>query len=145
VEDEIQGVVLTFTDITARKQAEEARRKSEARLNAFVKATSDLIYRMSPDWSEVYHMEGRPLVDPDDPERTWLEAIVPDEERDRVAAAIRDARDTERPLHLEHRVVQPDGSQGWMASRAVPIRDEDGTLVEWFGTSTDITDRKAPE
>ena len=32
-----------------------------------------------------------------------------------------------------------------MASRAVPIRDEDGTLVEWFGTSTDITDRKAPE
>jgi two-component system CheB/CheR fusion protein len=146
VEDEIQGVVLTFIDITARKQAEAARRRSEARLDAFVRATSDIIYRMSPDWSEMYHLEGRDvLTDTEEPRQTWVEDYIPDDERDRVMAAIEEAIETKSPFHLEHRVVQVDGTEGWVESRAVPMRDDDGEIVEWFGTATDITDRKDTE
>src|SRR5690606_29452869 len=36
-----------------------------------------------------------------------------------------------------------DGSYRWFLSRAVPIRDEAGNIVRWFGTSTDITDQRA--
>ncbi|WP_142859551.1 hypothetical protein [Salinigranum halophilum] len=39
-------------DISERRESEEAVRESEARLEAFVTATSDVVYRMSPDWSE---------------------------------------------------------------------------------------------
>src|SRR6185503_4272551 len=34
-----------------------------------------------------------------------------------------------------------DGSYRWFLSRAVPIRDGAGTIVRWFGTNTDVTDR----
>ncbi|PQJ26959.1 hypothetical protein BSZ35_18745 [Salinibacter sp. 10B] len=146
VKDEIQGVVLTFVDITARKHAEEARRKSEARLDAFVRATSDIIYRMSPDWSEMHHLEGRELLDDTaEPRQTWIEDYIPDDERDRVMAAIEEAIEQKDPFHLEHRVVQADGTEGWVESRAVPIIGEDGEIVEWFGTATDITARRDME
>jgi two-component system CheB/CheR fusion protein len=146
VEDEIQGVVLTFIDITARKHAEKARRRTEARLDAFVQATSDVRFRMSPDWSETYALDGGNVVAaPDDAEASWIEAAVPDDERARVMAAIEEAIEQKDPLHLEHRVVQADGTEGWVESRAVPILDADEEIVEWFGTATDITDRKAAE
>ncbi len=46
----------------------------------------------------------------------------------------------EKPLRikltfeLEHRVYRPDGSIGWTFSRAVPILDAAGNIIEWFGT-----------
>jgi two-component system CheB/CheR fusion protein len=142
VEDEIQGVVLTFIDITARKHAEKARRRTEARLDAFVRATSDIIFRMSPDWSETYALDGGDVVaDTDDAQASWIEDALPNDERDRVTAAIEEAIEQKRPLQLEHRVVQADGTEGWVESRAVPIIGEDGEIVEWFGTATDITER----
>lgn len=42
---------------------------------------------------------------------------------------------------LEHRVLRPDGSIGWTASRAVPICDANGSVLEWFGAAADITAR----
>ncbi len=45
---------------------------------------------------------------------------------------------------MEHRVKRADGATGWAHSGAVPIL-EDGEIVEWFGTSTDITERKERE
>jgi len=39
---------------------------------------------------------------------------------------------------VEHRLCRHDGEYRWMISRAVPVRDEDGTIVKWFGTAVDI-------
>ena len=41
---------------------------------------------------------------------------------------------------IEHRLCRHDGEYRWMISRAVPVRDEDGTIVRWFGTAVDIHD-----
>jgi PAS domain S-box-containing protein len=38
-----------------------------------------------------------------------------------------------------------DGNYRWFLSRAVPIRDPEGKVLRWFGTNTDITDRKKSE
>jgi PAS domain S-box-containing protein len=46
---------------------------------------------------------------------------------------------------LEHRVLRADRTPGWTFSRAVPILDEDGEILEWFGTASDITERKTAE
>jgi signal transduction histidine kinase len=48
-------------------------------------------------------------------------------------------------FELEHRVRRTDGTLGWTYSRAVPLLDANGAIVEWFGAVTDVTARKEAE
>lgn len=48
-------------------------------------------------------------------------------------------------FELEHRVRRPDGTLAWTLSRAVPLLDEDGEIIEWVGAATDVTERKQAE
>jgi PAS domain S-box-containing protein len=59
--------------------------------------------------------------------------------------AIKEAIRNKSVLELEHRVLRLDGSVGWTFSRAVPLLDEKGEIVEWFGAASDITERKPAE
>src|SRR5437870_10707746 len=52
---------------------------------------------------------------------------------------------TRKPFESEHRVRGADGMYRWMLVRAAPLRDEQGNIVRWYGTSTDIEDRKRAE
>jgi light-regulated signal transduction histidine kinase (bacteriophytochrome) len=45
-------------------------------------------------------------------------------------------------FQLEYRVLKANGTLGWTSSRAVPIINRDGELVEWFGAASDITEKK---
>jgi HTH-type transcriptional regulator, bacterioopsin transcriptional activator and related proteins len=133
-------------DITERKQHEQALRENKERLDAFVTATSDAVYRMSLDWSEMCYLEGREFIpDTEKIRATWLEEYIPEDERKRVVAAIDEAIETRDTFELEHEVVQVDGTRGWIQSYAVPILDDDGDIIEWFGAATDITERKRTE
>lgn len=49
---------------------------------------------------------------------------------------------TGAPYEMQHRLVRADKSSRWFLTRAVPMRDESGSIVRWFGTSTDIHDQK---
>ncbi|ELY60142.1 PAS/PAC sensor protein [Natronococcus amylolyticus DSM 10524] len=130
----------------AKERAHERLRESERRLDAFVTATTELVYRMSPDWTEMYELDGRGLLDDtDDPLDTWLEEYIPRDEQQRVRDAVDEAIESESTFELEHEVLRADGTRGWVESRAVPIRDEEGAIVEWFGAATDVTERKRIE
>jgi len=48
-------------------------------------------------------------------------------------------------FQLEHAVLRLDGTQGWTSSRAIPMLDSRGEIVEWFGAASDITERKTAE
>lgn len=136
----------TVADITERKRAEDRLRESEQRFRALVTATSDVVYRMSPDWSELQPLDGRGLVlSTDVPTRDWMQKNVPPFEHDRVKDAIQKAVAGKLTFELEHQVLRPDGSFGWTFSRAVPILDDDGHIVEWFGMASDVTARKRAE
>src|SRR5207244_12046418 len=52
---------------------------------------------------------------------------------------------TGKPFESEHRVRGADGMYRWMLVRAAPPCDEQGTIVRWYGASTDIEDRKRAE
>jgi PAS domain-containing protein len=124
-------------------QTEEMLRVSEERLRAFMTASFDVVYRMSPDWSEMRYLQGREFIpDTDRPSRTWLEEYIDPEDQPHVLAVIREAIRTKSMFALEHRVRRVDGSLGWTSSRAVPLLDEKGEIVEWVGTARDITERK---
>ena len=67
-------------------------------------------------WNPPFHPDDRPLAS-----RLWA-----------------DATRTGDPYEIEYRLRRHDGVYRWMLGRAVPLRDESGEIVKWFGTCTDI-------
>jgi PAS domain S-box-containing protein len=129
-----------------RKLAEAALRASEARLHALVTASSEVMYRMSPDWSEMRQLHGGDFIaDTEEPTRNWLQQYIHPDDQPRVLAAIDEAIRTKSMFEMEHRVLRVNGSLGWTFSRAVPLQDANGEIIEWFGAATDITQRKQAE
>lgn len=118
----------------------------EQRLHALIEASSDVLYRMSPDWGEMRQLEGGGfLPNTSDTNRAWLMDYIPDDDQVTVTAAINEAIRTKSVFSLEHRVRRVDGSIGWTMSRAVPILDDAGEIVEWAGAASDITARREAE
>ncbi|MBI0329662.1 ATP-binding protein [Burkholderia plantarii] len=122
------------------------RRKSEDRFRALVSASSNAVYSMNADWTEMRFLEGRDFIaDTQAPSSTWLERYVDPEDRPTVLAHVREAIRTKGRFELEHRVRRADGSLGWTLSRAIPVLDKAGELVEWFGMAIDTSERKRVE
>jgi signal transduction histidine kinase/DNA-binding response OmpR family regulator len=129
-----------------RAQATKTLQESEERFRAFVTASSDGIYRMSPDWKEMRVLEGKDfMADTDGPIESWLSKYIYAEDQPIVTAAIRDAIDNKAIFDLEHRVIRVDGGLGWTHSRAIPILGTSGEIIEWFGAARDVTERKHAE
>ena len=117
-----------------------------ARFRALVTATTDVVYRMSPDWSEMYRLDGRDFIqDMHEPSRTWMDTYIHAEDRARVQEEIDRAIRSRSRFELEHRVLRPDGTLSWTLSRAIPLLNEAQEIIEWVGTATDITAQKATE
>ena len=111
-----------------------------------VNATSQAVFTMSADWSEMRALEGRGLIaDSASPRRDWLTEYIVAEDQPGVLAAIQRAIETKGVFELEHRVRRLDGTLGWTLSRAVPILDGHGEITEWFGAASDVNARKQAE
>ena len=120
--------------------------KSEMRLRAFVSATSDAVYRMSPDWAEMGQLLGQDFIpDTNEPDRNWLQKYIHPLDQPMVMSAIREAIRNKAVFQLEHRVIRVDGSLGWTFSRAVPLLDDHGEILEWFGAASDVSPRREAE
>ncbi|WP_426513849.1 chemotaxis protein CheB [Dactylosporangium sp. McL0621] len=125
--------------VGAQLELARVREEAERRFRALVNASFDVVYRMSPDWTRMGALDGRGFVaDPSEPSATWLDTYIhPDDQRevlDAIAAAVRD----KAVFQLQHRVRRSDGTLGWTLSRAVPLLDDAGDIVEWVGTATEI-------
>jgi PAS domain S-box-containing protein len=131
-------------DITERKRAEQARQESEQRFQLLAEALPQLVWRADANGtvtyynSQVQRFEGferradgtwvwQPVLHPDDvgpTSQAWSSSIASGEQ-----------------YQIEHRTRMGDGSYRWHLSRAMPLRESDGT-VQWFGTATDIHEVK---
>ena len=126
-------------------RADAALRASEERFRALVNATSNAVFTMSADWSEMRALDGRGFIaDTVSPRHDWLKSTLI--LKTSQASWRRSGRDRlQGVFELEHRVRRLDGTLGWTLSRAVPILDEHGEITEWFGAASDVNARKHAE
>lgn len=124
----------------------EALRQNEEQFRLLGVASSDSIYKMSPDWTQMRELSGKTfLADTLAPNSSWLETYIPFEDQPKVRQVIQEAILTQSTFELEHRVRQADGRVGWTFSRAIPVFDQLGAVKEWLGAASDITARKQAE
>jgi PAS domain S-box-containing protein len=136
------GVIAIVVETTEKVLAQRRVLESERRFRALTTASSDIIYRLNPDWTELRQLDGRnTLAEAEMPSVAWMEDYILPEDRAATRAAIDDAIAGLHPFQQEHRVRRADGSIGWVSSRAVPVTDEHGALIEWFGAASDVTER----
>ncbi|MES2569707.1 MAG: GAF domain-containing protein, partial [Verrucomicrobiota bacterium] len=72
----------------------------------------------------------------------WIEYLHP-EDRQRAMEAWENALQTTHPYESEYRLMRHDQVSRWHIARALCLRDENGRIMKWFGTCTDVHDQKA--
>ncbi len=126
--------------------ADKASKAIEERLRFIIDAIPAIIWRKFPDGSadflNQHFREYTGLSLEDGLGWGWMNAFHPD---DRLMEEWRAALAAGKPFAKEARLRRADGQYRWFLIRAVPLRDEPGNIVNWYGTSIDIEDLKRAE
>ncbi len=133
-------------EIAERERAEEGVRQSEDRLRLVIDTLPALVWSKLPDGSADFlnqrFREYTGLSLEEGLGWGWINAFHPE---DRAEEEWRAAFAAGEPFEKEARLRRADGAYRWFLLRAVPLRDERGRVVKWYGTTTDIEDRKRAE
>jgi PAS domain S-box-containing protein len=129
-----------------RERYERDLRESREQLRAIADTMPQFVWSARADGYFDYYNErwyeytGMPHTP--DQGKSWPAHIHPDD-RDRAEETWRRSLETGEPLDLEYRVRRgTDGSYRWFMARALPIRNERHDVTRWFGTCTDIDERR---
>ncbi|GHO87120.1 hypothetical protein KSZ_51260 [Dictyobacter formicarum] len=138
----IAYLVMVGNDITARK-------RTEAEIHALIDAIPQLVWTARPDGSNdsvnQRYRDYTGLTSEEAQGEGWTECLHL-EDRPRVLAAWQRAVRTGEVYETEERLRQhTTGTYHWFLARAVPMRDEAGQIIRWFGTSIDIHEKKQAE
>jgi PAS domain S-box-containing protein len=135
----------------ARARAEalaEELRQSEERFRSLVEATSVIVWRADASGETVGEIPGWQTVTGQLPElqsgQGWL-AMVHPEDREQAAQRWRRTVAARTAGESRYRLARRDGGYAWVVDRAVPVRNPDGTVREWVGTVTDVTEQRRAE
>src|SRR5882762_634714 len=137
----------TSTDIEDRKRAEEARRDSEDHLRLVINTIPTTAWTTQPDGA-VDFVNQRYLeytgLSSEDALQDAIHTVHPEDLPSIMEKWSADMAAGE-PYEGEMRLRRADGEYRWFLNRTVPLRDEEGKIVKWYGTATDIEDRKQAE
>lgn len=135
-------------DIDERKRAEEALAASERDLKLIVDTIPAMAWSARPDGSAEFlnqqYLDFVGLSSEQAQDWGWTTAVHPDD-ADRLAETWQRIMASEATGEAEARLRRHDGEYRWFLFRASPLRDDSGRIVKWYGTNTDIDDRKRAE
>ena len=135
-------------EIMERKEAEEARRKTESLFHSMARLSPVGLYVTDMDgqcryvndrWSEITGLSAAEAMG-----TGWVKSFHPDD-RKRLIRDWEDAVRRKRPFRSEYRYRDSDGKVTWILGAAGLERDENGEAIGYIGTVTDITERKHAE
>ena len=150
--DELGNIVRwygTNTDIENLKRTEEKLRQDERELRRITDAIPDTIVIQRADGTPIYANQAvldysgftmEDVVASDVRARLFHPEDLERRREERQAALSRGL-----PFEIEQRARRKDGQYRWFLIRYNPFRDEQGRLVHWYATGTDIDDRKRTE
>ena len=156
---QVQGLVTLADNVMARlrdsrdaaawRAAENASRRKlidvEDRFRTLADTMPQMVWSTLPDGyhdyynARWYEFTGTPEGSTDG--EAWNGMFHPDDQ-ERAWATWRHSLETGDSYQIEYRLKYRDGSYRWVLGRALPIRDEAGTITRWFGTCTDIHEQK---
>lgn len=145
---EIIGFVKITRDITARRHAEQALKESEAKFRTITDAMPQMVWSTLPNGDHDYFNEqwyrytGVKEGYTDGPH--WNKILHP-EDQARARQVWQRSLDTGQTYEIQYRLRHFSGNYRWTLGRALPVRDEQGKIVRWMGTLTDIHEQKQAE
>ncbi|MCC6981769.1 MAG: PAS domain-containing protein, partial [Bauldia sp.] len=145
----------TTIDIDEQKRAEAALLDRERALSQLVDMVPSHLWRLTPDGEPTFFSKrmvdftGLDLADTDRPGSSRIEVVIQTvihpEDAVTFGDALRRSLLTGESFALRYRLRRADGVYHWMSSRAEPMRDQDGRIVQWYGLCHDIDDQVKAE
>ncbi len=148
IDDDTIGI--TFSDISVQKALETQLRENEAYLRSITESIPQIVWITRPDGFHEYYndrwYEYTNTTFNNAKGDGWASFFHPEDQK-KAWRLWRKSLRTGEPYEIEYRLKNgKTGEYRWFLGRALPIRDEKGKIVRWFGTCTDIhTQRMAVE
>ncbi len=142
--------VGAVTDVTAAKEAEEKIRQDGHELRRIADAIPNIVVVLNPDGQRIYvnrvALEYTGLSIEEMLTESARARIFHPEDMERLTEEVRqNALIKGLPFELERRLRGKDGKYRWYLMRYNPVLDEQGRIMRWYATGTDIEDRKVSE
>jgi signal transduction histidine kinase/CheY-like chemotaxis protein len=151
------GLAVYFQDVTERRRARDALAESELRYRFLAESVPEIVWTARPDGSLDYanarlaeyvtdphanltHNSARISDSPQSWNLNWADLVHPEDAR-HALKCWRKALTTRTSFECEFRLRRLDGTYRWHLARALPMLDETGQVVKWFGSTTDINDK----
>ncbi len=145
--DAQNGWYGTMIDIEDKKRAEEALRYHEQELSQLVNMVPSHLWRLTPDGEPIFFNQrmidslGVDVMDLDIPGKSRLDALLttihPDD-AERFRSTLDRSLVNGTPFSMRYRLRHADGDFRWMSSRAEPLRNQDGRILQWYGLCHDV-------
>jgi formate hydrogenlyase transcriptional activator len=136
-------------DIEDRKRTEDALRRSEKELRQLIDVIPQQVFVFNSDWEPVFanqrELEYTGLTPQEAQSGDATARVIHPEDLKKLEILRGRALSDGSPFEMEARIRGKDGQYRWFLIRDNPLRDEAGRVVRWYGTRTDIEDRKRAE
>jgi len=146
---EVEAVAGTTRDVTERKQFEEELRDSELRFRTITNASPQMVWTALPDGTidyhnaQFYHFVGAEAGRAEG--TAWAENMLHPDDRQAGHARWVHSVASGEPYEATYRLRHHSGEYRWILARALPLRSENGEIIKWLGTDTDIHEAKLTE
>jgi PAS domain S-box-containing protein len=139
------NLMAILTLLRSADHNDRQRQEEESKFRILADTMPQMVWSTRPDGfhdyynARWYEFTGMPPGSTDG--EGWNGMFHPDDQAG-AWARWRHSLETGEPYEIEYRLRDAQGAYRWTLGRALPIRDEDGAIIRWFGTCTDIHDQK---
>jgi len=151
-----QIFLAVIRDVSERKRAEEAlqqlwisKEQTEGELRRLIDAIPQQVFVFDADWTPLFanqrELEYTGLTPQEAQSKEAVARIFHPEDLNQLEGLRERVRSEGAPFEMEARIRGKDGQYRWFLIRDNPLRDEQGRVLRWYGTRTDIEDRKRAE